>query len=515
MPAKKGSQPLSLTHPDLAKEADGWDPSTVTFGSGKKFAWRCELGHRWSAVIRDRSRRGDGCPFCSNQKLLIGFNDLKTTHPVLAKEADGWDPTSIVAGFSKKKKWKCSYGHNWEAAPSSRSRNNVGCSICANQKVLAGFNDLATKFPEIAREADGWDPSEISPHSKKSKKWKCSFGHNWDAVVGNRTQKGKQGCPICSGHRVLVGFNDLKTKNPEVAKFADGWNPTTITQGSNKILSWRCTQGHKWKAAVYSLTLQGTGCPICSGQQIQIGFNDLATTHPDLANEAYGWDPVTIGKSSDALLKWKCPLGHIYSALVYNRTFRGDKCSVCSGNQVLVGFNDLETTYPLIALQADGWDPTTVTAGSNTKQNWKCAEGHKWITTVNARTGKIGTGCPSCSQSGFDPNENGYLYFLQQNSWEMYQIGITNVPDDRLSKHKRLGWEVMELRGPMDGHLTQKWETAILRMLKAKGADLANSKIAGKFDGYSEAWSKSTFAANSIKELMRMTEDFEDGKKTH
>ena len=97
----------------------------------------------------------------------------------------------------------------------------------------------------------------------------------------------------------------------------------------------------------------------------------------------------------------------------------------------------------------------------------------------------------------------------------MYQIGITNVPDDRLSKHKRLGWEVMELRGPMDGHLTQKWETAILRMLKAKGADLANSKIAGKFDGYSEAWSKSTFAANSIKELMRMTEDFEDGKKTH
>ena len=65
----------------------------------------------------------------------------------------------------------------------------------------------------------------------------------------------------------------------------------------------------------------------------------------------------------------------------------------------------------------------------------------------------------------------------------------------------------------MDGHLTQQWETAILRMLKAKGADLSNGKIAGKFDGYSEAWSKSTFEVKSIKELMRLTEEFENEPK--
>jgi hypothetical protein len=38
----------------------------------------------------------------------------------------------------------------------------------------------------------------------------------------------------------------------------------------------------------------------------------------------------------------------------------------------------------------------------------------------------------------------------------------------------------------------------------------ALSIIAGKFDGYSEAWSKSTFEAKSIKELMRLTEEFEE-----
>jgi hypothetical protein len=65
----------------------------------------------------------------------------------------------------------------------------------------------------------------------------------------------------------------------------------------------------------------------------------------------------------------------------------------------------------------------------------------------------------------------------------------------------------------MDGHLTQNWETAILRMLRENGADLSNRNIAGKFDGYSEAWSKSTFEVNSIKELMRLTEKFESDNK--
>ncbi len=107
-------------------------------------------------------------------------------------------------------------------------------------------------------------------------------------------------------------------------------------------------------------------------------------------------------------------------------------------------------------------------------------------------------------------NRRSGIYFLVHHDWEMYQIGITNVPDNRLRDHKKLGWALLELRGPMDGHLTQQWETAILRMLKAKGADLSNSKIAGKFDGYSEAWSKSTFEVKSIKELMELTEEFED-----
>lgn len=67
----------------------------------------------------------------------------------------------------------------------------------------------------------------------------------------------------------------------------------------------------------------------------------------------------------------------------------------------------------------------------------------------------------------------------------------------------------MEISNPKIGSEARNWETLILFMLKAQGADLSNEKIAGKFDGYSEAWSKDTFEVKSIKELMRLTEEFE------
>ena len=35
-------------------------------------------------------------------KLVAGINDLATLHPEVAAEADGWDPSKIVAGSGKK-----------------------------------------------------------------------------------------------------------------------------------------------------------------------------------------------------------------------------------------------------------------------------------------------------------------------------------------------------------------------------------------------------------------------------
>ena len=505
MSGKKEKLPLSATHPELANEAEGWDSEEVTAGSNKKLAWKCNLGHVWSCSPQSRILQNVNCQVCAGKVLLSGFNDFATLYPELAVEAVGWDPSKENVWF-RKVSWRCKEGHTYEALISSRIRNR-GCAVCAGRLVIPGVNDLATLRPELAQEAYGWDPTTLTTGSSKKVGWICALGHTWTTDVKHRTNRG-DGCPTCNGKVVLPGFNDLQSKRPMLAAEADGWNPAEFTETSGARVKWKCKLGHTWEVRIADRSFYDTGCPVCSGKEVLFGFNDLETRHPRIASEANGWNPQTVHFHSNKRYSWKCGLGHVWESVVESRVIQDTNCLVCVNRQLLKGFNDLLTRFPLIAKEANGWDPTEVMSGSNAHYWWKCAEGHKWRARVADRTGQL-TGCPNCSIRGYSPDSEGYIYFLRHENWLMFQIGITNDPDTRLGDHKSLGWELIEIRGPMDGHLTQQWETAILRMLKAKGADLSNEKIAGKFDGYSEAWSKSTFRVSSIKELMRLTEEFE------
>ena len=438
---------------------------------------------------------------------------LSKTHPKLAKEADGWDPREFTFGSNRKKKWKCINGHTWETAISNRTRGKTGCPTCAGKKVTKDFNDLASRFPKIALEASGWDPKTVTSRSGKKLLWKCNTGHTWIESVHNRTRPNKlhYGCPVCSGHKILPGFNDLQTKFPEIAQQAFGWDPTIISPGNNNKFDWLCGFGHKYRAQVSGRIYKKSGCPICSNQKVLPGFNDLQTKFPEIAQQAFGWDPQTVLPGTEKVKSWKCEKGHVWKAMVYERTGKdkGFGCRICSGRELLFGYNDLKSKFPEIASEAFGWDPTKILAGHGKKKKWKCREGHVWSAEVSVRTSG-GTGCPSCGKYGFSSADQAWMYLIEQPDWEMLQIGITNYLDQRLSGHKKLGWEILETRGPMDGQLAREWETSILKMLRAKKVELGSDKIAGKFDGYSEAWSKSKLPIKSIKELMRLTEDFEE-----
>ena len=493
-PMRVVKQPLSVTHPELAKQAVGWDPSTVTRGSDRKRLWKCNLGHEWDATVSSRVG-GAGCPVCVGRKILVGFNDLAFRNPTLAAQAFDWDPSTVTPNTHTKKLWQCPLGHKWEAAVSQRS-SGTSCPICSGHKVLIGFNDLATVNPTLAAEAVNWDPATITQYSSSVKLWRCEFGHKWKALVSDRSAG--HGCPICSGNKVLKGFNDLASISPLVATQAFGWDPSTVTKSSMAKKDWLCEQGHKYKATI-ATRYQGHGCSICTGQEVLKGFNDLETVNPLLAAQASGWDPSTVTRSAASKKKWLCERGHEFQATVNSRS-GGSGCPFCSGNKVLKGFNDLATVNPLLAAQASGWDPRTVTFGSNSKRDWICESGHQWKADVKSRSN--GIGCPSCTQYGFDPSSNGWLYFLNHPQWEMSQVGITNFPDQRLGNHKKLGWELIELRGPMDGLIAREWETSILQMLKRHGAKLAPEEVVGKFDGYTEAWLTNSHPVKSLRELM-------------
>ena len=490
---------LAETHPELAAQADGWDPNRIVAGSHNKLGWVCGFGHKWITSPSKRSGRLQGCPFCSGNLILVGENDLASTHPAVAAQADGWDPTTVVAGTQKKRAWKCEFGHKWSTAVVTRALAGRGCPICSNQKIQVGFNDLATTYPVLAKEADGWDPTTKTAGSTNEKvRWRCELGHRWKTVVAHRTAG--QGCPYCSTRpTTLVGFNDLATINPELAMDADGWNPNSVTISSGKKLLWKCKLGHQWKATVASRSLGG-GCPYCANYTVLSGFNDLATTHPDLAKQADGWNPTTVVAGTQKKRAWKGTCGHKWFAVVVSRALNGSGCPICANLKLLVGFNDLKTKRPDLAAQAIGWDPTTVIAGAASKRRWRCEQAHEWVTTVDKRMS--GRGCPSCAKGGFDPNQPGFLYFIDHFELHMYQVGITNFPDDRLGTHKRAGWEVIELRGPMDGQLTQQLETNCLHALEKRGAILGHKAGIDKFDGYSEAWTKASLNVTSIKQIL-------------
>ena len=440
---------------------------------------------------------------------------LSVTHPELAKEAVGWDPTTVTAGSNKKKYWRCTNGHEWEALVSNRSRGR-GCKVCSN--ITNAENKLGKKVitrqllskthPEISAEivrVEKYALKKIKTNSARMFTWSCSLGHEYLNTPNNRSRG--QACPYCSGRKVLIGFNDLATTHPLLAAQAYGWDPTTITYGTSKKLLWQCRIGHTWGAIVNLRSSQDTDCPICTGKIALAGFNDLATTHPDIASQANGWDPTQFTFGSSKKMAWKCSEGHRWSAVIQSRTPSFEwKPSRKLRPLTILATDDLITSsriQDVISTIRKFSKISDLDFQGEVDTSPSPRDSLKSILTSRGR------GCPTCAISGFDPNSTAWLYFLTHSDWQMFQIGITNDPDKRLGQHKKIGWEVLELRGPMEGHLTQQWETAILRMLKAKGADLSNSKIAGKFDGYSEAWSKSTFEIKSIKELMRLTQEFE------
>ena len=189
-----GVNDLDTLEPELAKE---WSEKNLTLkptmvgpGTHKKVIWRGSCGHEWTASVRSRVR-GTGCPYCSHNIVLPGFNDLQTLHPEVAEE---WSPKNLplqpsqVTAYSNKKMWwRCDKGHEWYALISTRSYGSK-CPYCSGILTLRGFNDFQTLHPELAAE---WSernaaltPDKINERSQKNVWWRCrACGYEWRAVV--------------------------------------------------------------------------------------------------------------------------------------------------------------------------------------------------------------------------------------------------------------------------------------------------------------------------------------------
>ena len=280
---------LSVKRPKIAAE---WHPTlngklkpeNFSYGSNHVVWWRCDKGHEWQASVKDRSRNKHNCPYCSGHKVLIGFNDLQAW----CKENDmnylieEWNDEKSITDFTKgsryKANWKCrTCGHEWRARIKDRSRNRHNCPYCVGRRILTGFNDLQAWCEENDMNylIEEWDDeksiTDFTKGSHYEANWKCrSCGYKWQARIGHRTGD-KRNCPYCSGHRALVGANDLQAwceendMNYLIEEWDDESKITDFTKGSHYEANWKCRScGYKWQARIGHRVLDRTGCPKCA-----------------------------------------------------------------------------------------------------------------------------------------------------------------------------------------------------------------------------------------------------------
>lgn len=311
-------------------------------------------------------------------------NSVATLFPEIAKE---WHPTKngfltpdkVISGSMQSAWWLGKCGHEWPARVAHRTKGS-GCPYCSGTKVLSGFNDLQTKFPDTAAK---WHPvkngnllpSMVSAGAKEKVWWLDRCGHEWQRSISAMTGR-SSACPFCQQaskvskhisqskteaneynvrirpdntqhfvprYNVLVGFNDFKTEHPDIAvewhpiKNGD-LKPSMFTSGSGKKVWWRGKCGHEWQRTIVQ-RVNSQACPYCTNREVLIGFNDIATTHPLFAEE---WHPTKNGEIKPTMLTansgkevwWLCNCGHEWKSRVIDRTQGTMHCQNCSSNKL-------------------------------------------------------------------------------------------------------------------------------------------------------------------------------------
>ncbi len=416
----QGYNDLATTHPHLIAE---WHPvkngeltpESITAGSSKYIWWLCKVcGNDWKSPAYSR-KNGYDCPICAGRKVVVGYNDLVTTHPTVASE---WHPTKnyplspleVVAGCNKGVWWKCQQcGNEWKTTVSSRS-SGCGCSVCAQTRrmaerqktILKSVGSLLETHPHLITE---WDyekninvkPEEVTYGSGKKVVWKCSRGHSWKATISSRVAG--RSCPYCS--------SEVHTSFPEQVLFfylsqvALAENRKMIHGKELDIFLPNFAVGVEYNGRFYH-----KGKHEKDREKIEFfrekGIRVLSINEGNV--DLIEGDQITYfykPKNYPALewcIRGICDLIHLsYPNVNIEKDLEAIYGRYIIGTKV----NSLGVQYPKIAEQ---WHPTLngvltpemISHGSQKKVWWQCQNNskHFWIASVSSRKR---AGCPICA----------------------------------------------------------------------------------------------------------------------
>lgn len=412
---------LAALFPQIAKE---WDyelnectPDMVYPKSNKTYNWICSKGHRWHDTASHRAERQTPCPICSGQKLLVGYNDLATTHKELLKEWDyeknyalGIKPTDFTYGSTHEVFWKCNRGHSWKAAIYVRTTNGCGCKKCSTElrtsfpeKIVAYylskvFNDCAENYR--SKQLKNFEIDIFLPSLNLGIEYD---GARWHQNTNNDKTKDE----LCKNLNITL----IRIRENGCAKYDSSSIKIYVNKKNTKELANAISQVANYINHTFDFNLM---IDIDIERDSLTILSDLLTTEKknSISNSSFigdwdwdknkGVDPSMISMYSNRKLWWKChKCGYEWKTDPSHRA-RGRGCARCAGQIIVAGENDLESKFPELAKE---WDysknskkPGEVAAFCNTKYWWICSKcGHNWRTSIYVRTG-MGCGCPECKK---------------------------------------------------------------------------------------------------------------------
>ncbi|MEI7527073.1 MAG: zinc-ribbon domain-containing protein, partial [Mariniphaga sp.] len=230
------------------------DPNTLTPNSNYKVYWKCKYGHGWEAAIYNRTGKGSGCPFCTNQTSKIEIYLLCELREIFdkvewRKKIHGVEADICITDLNIVIEVDGEYWHK-DKLEADKKKNSFF--------ELNGYKTIRVRSDQLP-DIDGLlvlfnrndDNAKIAMslvnllviHTKDSKAVK----YQSDGVP-----KGE------SNYKVMISRLpappdelSLLTTNPDVANEWDyeknmPLTPDLFSKGSNQILWWKCHKNHSW-----------------------------------------------------------------------------------------------------------------------------------------------------------------------------------------------------------------------------------------------------------------------------
>lgn len=309
------------------------NPSEIRLrdSSRKKFITICpycgkEVEKRYDAILRS----GPYCGHCAKRVNVAEGNSLFEVYPVTAKKYDDacknrLDSHHINFGSSGNYWFKCPkckqlYYKNLQNQVRADCEDRLGCPVCQGVEVRKGINDVLTQSGYGSLYWDysknNVDPSTVYYNSREKYWFKCPEGHSFNMSLSKLNLACKEnsddnnGCPICSGKRLVKGANDVATVfKGDLSRWSENSKvkPEEVTVGSNKVMTAICVGcGKEYDTSVYNYTHDSVCfCEDCRKRSYSKAEKDIVSYIRELGFTVD--ENVDIGghKSIDMLIKEK------------------------------------------------------------------------------------------------------------------------------------------------------------------------------------------------------------------